>query len=83
MPEQRMTWKEMIMAYPDRWLAIRDPQMDGPDVISGVVLCAMTDDESDRYMDEHVGEKNHLPQNHGGRLEWIHRLKLYRTGHMK
>ena len=36
---KRMTWDQMVETYPDMWVAIANPVMDGdhPDVIEGVL----------------------------------------------
>ena len=39
----RLTWDEMVSAYPDQWVAVKDPEMDGADIISGEVVAAKTD----------------------------------------
>ncbi len=31
---KRLTWDEMVRAYPDMWVVVRDAEMDGPDNIS-------------------------------------------------
>ncbi len=52
MPNRRMTWEEMVDQYPDRWIAIRDAQMDGADIVSGIVEAVLTDDEIGEYREQ-------------------------------
>ncbi len=39
---RRMTWNQMVEAYPNMWVAIRNPIMDGdhPDILEGDVYQA-------------------------------------------
>lgn len=41
--ETRMTWNEMVDKYPDMWVAVKDAQMDGPDIVSGIVVAVLSD----------------------------------------
>ena len=52
MPDRRMTWEEMVDQYPERWVAIRDAQMDGADIVSGIVDAVLTDDEIGEYREQ-------------------------------
>ncbi len=52
----RETWENIVKKYPCMWVAVKDPQMDGPNIISGIVFAVKTDDEIIDYEDEHVGE---------------------------
>ncbi|MBQ7507151.1 MAG: hypothetical protein IJT05_07475 [Lachnospiraceae bacterium] len=56
---QRMTWEQMVEAYPDKWVAIRNPIMDGehPDILEGDVVTVLSDDEISEY------EASHQDQN--------------------
>ncbi len=47
--EKRMTWDEMVTAYPDKWVVVKDAKMDGPDILSGVLVDVQTDDMIDQY----------------------------------
>ena len=53
---KRMTWDEMVTAYPDKWIAVQNAVMDGPDVMEGDVLCAVNDEDIGAYEDAHDGE---------------------------
>lgn len=48
-----MTWDEMTHKYPSMWVVIREAVMDGPDVISGDVIAAISDDDICEYEDKH------------------------------
>ena len=39
----RLTWDEIVSAYPDQWVAVKDAEMDGADIIAGEVVAAKTD----------------------------------------
>ena len=43
--DERVSWQYMSETYPDMWVAIREPEMDGPDVISGIIEAVLSDDE--------------------------------------
>ncbi len=43
--ERRMTWQEMVEAYPDQWVVVEDAEMDGPDILSGIIVAVLPDDE--------------------------------------
>lgn len=45
----RMSWEEMVKAYPDQWVAVKDAQMDGADIVSGEVVAAMPDIEMHEF----------------------------------
>lgn len=46
---RRMSWDEMVKEYPDRWVVIKDAEMDGPDIISGIIVTVKSDDEIMRF----------------------------------
>lgn len=48
-----ITWDEMIKRYPNMWVVIKNPVMDGPDVIEGEIVTALNDDEICDYEDLH------------------------------
>ena len=48
-----MRWEEMVNKYPEQWVAIKDAVMDGPDVVSGVVIAVLSDDEIIEYENTH------------------------------
>lgn len=47
--EERLTWDEMVKRYPDRWVAVKDAEMDWPDIVSGQVVAVLKDDEIGDY----------------------------------
>ena len=51
-----MTWNSMVENYPNMWVVIKNPVMDGPDVIKGEVITAKSDDEICDYEDSHDNE---------------------------
>ena len=36
----RLSWDEMVKQYPDLWVAVKDAEMDGADIMSGEVVAA-------------------------------------------
>ena len=52
--EERMTMEEMIDQYPDRWVAIKDAERDGPNILSGIVYAVLSDDEICDYEEDHL-----------------------------
>ncbi len=52
----RESWITIISQYPDRWVALRNPVMDGPDVVSGEVFAVLSDEDIIDFEDQHVGE---------------------------
>ena len=58
MDKKRMTWDEMVEKYPDKWVVISDPVMDGdhPDVLEGDVVAVLNDDEIEEYELSHIGQ---------------------------
>ena len=42
---ERMSWDDMVSAFPERWVVLRDTEKDGPDVLSGILVAVKTDDE--------------------------------------
>ena len=49
MIKERMTWDEMVNRYPDQWVVIEDAEMNGSDIISGVIVTAKPDSEITQY----------------------------------
>ena len=51
----RMTWDEMVSKYPDMWVVIKDPVMDGdaPDILEGDVVDAVSDEDIGEYEAAH------------------------------
>lgn len=43
--KRRMTWSEMVKAYPDMWVVVTNAVMDGPDIVSGDVVTVKSDDD--------------------------------------
>ena len=42
---ERLTWDELVMRYPEKWVVLKDTVKDGPDVLSGVLVAVKADDE--------------------------------------
>lgn len=61
-----VTWKYMVEHYPNMWIAIKDPQMDGPDIVSGIISAVITDDEIIDYEDKHRKEGLTFRRTKGG-----------------
>ena len=55
---QRMTWDQMVETYPDMWVAIANPLMDGdhPDILEGDVISAVKDDDIGDFKSSHKGQ---------------------------
>ena len=55
MTATRMTWDEMVNAYPDMWVVIANPIMDGeaPDILEGDVVDVVSDDDIGDYKESH------------------------------
>ena len=49
MTNNRQTWDEMVKRYPDRWVVVKDAEMSGPDILSGIVVDVLSDDEVIEY----------------------------------
>ena len=49
MADERMTWNEMVKKYPDQWVVVEDAEMNGPDILSGIVVTVMPDDKITDY----------------------------------
>ena len=47
-----MKWEDMVEKYPDRWVAVGNAVMDGPNIVSGDVVAVKTDDEICDYEDQ-------------------------------
>ncbi len=47
--EKRVTWQEMVDNYPDMWVVVRDAEMDGPDIISGILVDVKSDNDIGDY----------------------------------
>ena len=45
MTDHRMTWDEMVKKFPDQWVVVKDAEMSGPDILSGIVVAVMPDDQ--------------------------------------
>ena len=49
----RLSWDEIVRQHPDRWVAVKDAEMDGADVVSGEVVAALSDREMRLFRVEH------------------------------
>ena len=45
----RLSWSEMVSIYPDQWIAVKNAEMDGADILSGEVVVAKSDREIRKY----------------------------------
>lgn len=45
----RLTWDEMVQRYPDQWIAVKNAEMNGADIISGEVVAALPDTEMRKF----------------------------------
>ena len=45
----RMTWNEMVQRYPDQWVVVKDAEKDGSDVLSGILVAVVSDDDIGDY----------------------------------
>mgnify|MGYP006916293025 CR=1 FL=1 len=53
---KNMTWQDMVKEYPDRWVAVGNAVMNGPDIVSGDVVAVKTDEEICDYEVKHLRE---------------------------
>ena len=55
MTANKMTWDDMVRMYPDMWVVVANPVMDGeaPDILEGEVVAAVSDDDIGEYKDSH------------------------------
>ncbi len=53
--KKRMTWQEMVRAYPDQWVVVKDAEMDGPDILSGILVTVKPDDDIGAYRVQNSG----------------------------
>ena len=53
---RNMKWQDMVKSYPDRWVAVGNAIMDGPNSVSGDVVAVKTDEEISDYEVEHLRE---------------------------
>ncbi|MBR5969206.1 MAG: hypothetical protein IK016_02540 [Lachnospiraceae bacterium] len=51
----RMSWEDMVRTYPDMWVVVANPVMDGdaPDILEGDVVAVVSDDDIGDYKDSH------------------------------
>lgn len=52
----RLSWDEMVEKYPDQWIAVKDAEMDGADIMSGEVVTAQSDEEMREFRIKHRGD---------------------------
>lgn len=67
MSTKQMSWDEMVLEYPDMWIAVKDAVMDGPDILSGEVFAIKSDEEIIDYEDLHSEEGLIFRRTKGGR----------------
>ena len=53
---RNMKWQDMVKSYPDRWVAVGNAIMDGPNIVSGDVVAVKTDEEISDYQADHLKE---------------------------
>ena len=51
----RMSWDEMVKQYPNMWVAVKDAEMNGIDVLSGEVVTVQPDDKICKFRMKHRG----------------------------
>ena len=51
---ERLTWEEMVEKYPDKWVFVKNAELDGIDIASGELICACTDKECGKKVSELV-----------------------------
>lgn len=52
----RMTWDEIVEKYPDLWVSVRDAEMNGPDIVSGIIEETISDEAVGDYKADHWGD---------------------------
>ncbi len=55
MTKQRMSWDEMVENFPNKWVVVANPVMDGdaPDIIEGDVIAVVSDEDIGDYRASH------------------------------
>lgn len=53
----RMTWEDIVKKYPDKWVVLKDPVLDGSDIVTGIVVDVKSDDEILSYRLENFDKK--------------------------
>lgn len=56
MTKRTMIWKQMIEPYPAKWIVIQNAVMDGSDIMSGIVVDVIGDEEIIDYRASHSGK---------------------------
>lgn len=51
--DKRESWQYMVEHYPNMWIAVKDAEMDGPDIVSGIIYAVIPDDEIIGYENQH------------------------------
>ena len=51
----RISWDDMVKEYPNLWVAVKDAEMDGADIVSGEVVAAQSDEEMREFRIKHRG----------------------------
>ena len=52
----RLTWEQMQLQYPNKWVVVTDYIKDGPDLVEGDLLAVLNDNEIDDFMASHWGK---------------------------
>lgn len=53
---QRLTWEQMQLKYPDKWVAVANYVKEGPDLLEGDLLAVLDDDEINSFRIENWGK---------------------------
>ena len=55
---KHMTWNEIVKTYPNKWVAVADPIMDGdtPDILEGNLVAVLDDNDIDNFEIENFGK---------------------------
>lgn len=53
---KRMTWDEMVLQYPDKWVVLKNVFFSGPDIDSAEIVCVKDDADILDYQDEHLDD---------------------------
>lgn len=57
---QRITWENLVLLFPNQWVALKDCKYTGIDVSEGILVNVIDDENVTQYMAEHDKEYEHI-----------------------
>ena len=69
---KQLTWSQAVELFLDLWVSFKECEFKGAAFVKGILVGVISDNDRNKYMDEHWGEKLYIDRTTEDTLGYIH-----------